>query len=133
MLGTIALHSMTQICILHLQKCVVCVKDIDFMHPSSSKRLKASRQLQLMPLSQSEQMQALAKLKKILPNAPLFMRQDLDTDAAPLVVESHQHDPAPCQGPATWGKMVTPVLWQGLQAAIVVHSILNYVQLAYVW
>lgn len=84
------------------KKCVACVKDIDFIHPSSSKRLKMSRELQPMPLSQSEQMQALAELKKILPNAPLFMRRDSETDTAPLVGESHQPDLALCQGLATW-------------------------------
>lgn len=70
--------------------CVASVKDISFVYPRKSKRLK---ELMPQPLSEFEQREALSELRKILPNAPLFIGDNSDTDTASMLDKSHQNDP----------------------------------------
>lgn len=59
------------------------VKDTFFTHQNSNKRLRRPlRDLKLQPLSKSEEREALANLKKIVPNALIFSKDESDTDTA---------------------------------------------------
>lgn len=78
--------------------CVARVRDINFIHPNSSKRQKELwKQLQPQPLSESEKMEALSELKKCLPNAPVFLGTNSHTDTASMPDTSHQLEPTLCQ------------------------------------
>lgn len=102
---------------------MACVRDMNFYHPNSSKRHKELyKQLKPQPLSESEQEEALAQLKNILPNAPVFMADNTEAGAASGLDESSYDE-------ASFGKTLLcassrwpPVLWQGPRWVILLHK-----------
>lgn len=57
------------------------VKDTNFTHQNSNKGLRQPlKDLKHLPLSKSEQMKALSRLREIIPNALIFMKEESDTD-----------------------------------------------------
>lgn len=99
--------------VLRPQMSVARVRDIDFVHPNSSKRLQLLYQrVKPKPLSQSEQVEALSELKRILPNAPIFMAGNPDSPKASMPVDSHPLDPtlAILGKVALWGLFECPAI-----------------------
>lgn len=59
------------------------VKDTYFTHQNSNKGLRQPlKDIKLQPPSKSEEKEALAKLRKIVPNASVFSKDESDTDTA---------------------------------------------------